>query len=78
MRYLRAVLIAFVSYLFFVPLAFAQWPMTCVELNDIVEAHLGNTNNVGIYQKVFGDRAEQACQTIIVMMFVRYSLGLLH
>ena len=40
----------------------AQWPTTCVELNDIVEAHLGNANNVGIYQRFFGDQAEQACQ----------------
>ena len=40
----------------------AQWPTTCVELNDIVEAHLGNVGNVGIYQRVFGDQAEQACQ----------------
>lgn len=42
--------------------ALAQWPTTCVELNDIVEARLGNSQNVGIYQRVFGDRAEQACQ----------------
>ena len=41
----------------------AQWPTTCVELNDIVEAHLGNDGNVGIYQRVFGDQAEQACQS---------------
>ena len=41
---------------------FAQWPTTCVDLNDIVEAHLGNDTNVGIYQRVFGDQAEQACQ----------------
>ncbi len=40
----------------------AQWPTTCVELNDIVEAHLGNDRNVGIYQQVFGDQAEQACR----------------
>ncbi len=40
----------------------AQWPTTCVELNDIVEAHLGNDSNVGIYQRVFGDQAEAACQ----------------
>ena len=45
-----------------VSVAAAQWPTTCVELNDIVEAHLGNHHNVGIYQKVFGDQAEQACQ----------------
>ena len=40
----------------------AQWPTTCVDLNDIVEAHLGNDGNVGIYQRVFGDQAEAACQ----------------
>ena len=40
----------------------AQWPTTCVDLNDIVEAHLGNDGNVGIYQRVFGDQAEQGCQ----------------
>ncbi len=39
-----------------------QWPMTCVDLNDIVEEHLGNSNNVGIYQNTFGDQAEAACQ----------------
>ena len=62
MRLIRAVLVAVSATLIFVPFAFAQWPTTCVELNDIVEAHLGNTENVGIYQKVFGDQAEQACQ----------------
>ena len=41
---------------------FAQWPTTCVDLNDIVENHLGRDNNVGIYQRVFGDQAEPACQ----------------
>ncbi len=41
---------------------FAQWPTTCVDLNDIVETHLGNHHNAGIYQRVFGDQAEQACQ----------------
>ena len=45
-----------------VSVAAAQWPTTCVELNDIVEAHLGNHHNVGIYQQVFGDQAEQACR----------------
>ena len=42
--------------------AAAQWPTTCVDLNDIVEGHLGNTGNVGIYQATFGDAAEAACQ----------------
>ena len=42
--------------------AAAQWPTTCVELNDIVEAHLGNDGSVGIYQRVFGNQAEAACQ----------------
>ncbi|MDE2899378.1 MAG: hypothetical protein OXO54_13765 [Chloroflexota bacterium] len=40
----------------------AQWPTSCVELNDVVEARLGNSGNVGIYQRVFGDQAEQACR----------------
>ncbi len=40
----------------------AQWPTGCEELNDIVERHLGNDGNVGIYQLVFGDLAEDACQ----------------
>ena len=35
---------------------------TCVELNDIVENHLGNLGNVGIYQRVFNDQAEPACR----------------
>ena len=39
-----------------------QWPTTCVDLNDIVEEHLGNPHNVGIYQNTFGDQAEAACQ----------------
>ena len=39
-----------------------DWPTTCVELNDIVEAHLGNQGNVAIYQNTFGDQAEAACQ----------------
>ena len=39
-----------------------QWPTTCIELNDIVEEHLGNTHNVGIYQNTFGDEAEAACR----------------
>ena len=45
-----------------VAVVFAQWPTTCVELNDIVENHLGNQGNVGIYQRTFGDQAEAACQ----------------
>ena len=40
----------------------AQWPTGCVELNDIVELHLSNTDNVGIYQQVFGNQAEAACR----------------
>ena len=42
----------------------AQWPTTCVELNDIVEQHLGNHHNVGIYQRTwgYGPQAEQACR----------------
>ncbi len=39
-----------------------EWPMTCVDLNDVVEEHLGNDHNVGIYQNTFGDQADAACQ----------------
>ena len=42
--------------------ASAQWPTTCVELNDIVEMSLGNHHNVGIYQRVFGNDAEEVCR----------------
>ena len=38
------------------------WPTTCVQLNDIVERHLGNYQNVGIYQRTFDEQAERACQ----------------
>ena len=38
------------------------WPTTCVDLNDIVETHLGNDENVGIYQRAFGDQAEAGCR----------------
>ena len=39
-----------------------QWPTSCVDLNDIVEEHLGRTGNVGIYQRTFGEQAEAACR----------------
>ena len=41
----------------------AQWPTACVALNDIVEQHLGNDGNVGIYQRTFGEQAEEACRS---------------
>ena len=46
------------------PVASTPWPATCVALNDVVEAHLGNDGNVGIYQRAFGagSAAEAACQ----------------
>ena len=40
----------------------AKWPTACVELIDIVERHRGNGHKVGIYQRVFGEQAEGACQ----------------
>ena len=61
-RVVFAVVAAMVLTVGMVAVASAQWPTTCVELNDIVEAHLGNTHNVGIYQSTFGDEAEQGCQ----------------
>ncbi|MCY3895182.1 MAG: hypothetical protein OXG17_01800, partial [Chloroflexi bacterium] len=46
-----------------VSIARAQWPTTCVELNDLAEAAAGNHQNVGIYQRLYGDQAEAQCQT---------------
>ncbi len=63
MRYIRAALLALGVGLAMAPQVFAQWPTTCVELNDIVETHLGNDANVGIYQRVFADHAEERCQS---------------
>ena len=42
--------------------ALAEWPTPCVELNDLIEASLGNDENVGIYQRVHGAQAEAACR----------------
>ena len=62
MTFVRAVVLAVAAALVLAPPALAQWPTTCVALNDIVEQHLGNDQNVGIYQRVFGERAEEGCQ----------------
>lgn len=65
MRFRRVVLIALAAVAAAFALASpvqAQWPTTCIELNDVVEARLGNDGNVGIYQRTFGDQAEQSCQ----------------
>ena len=63
MRYLRVLLVALATTLAFASPALAQWPTACVDLNDIVEAHLGNEGNVGIYQRTFDAAAEAACQS---------------
>ena len=70
-RLLSAALVAGIASVIAVAIATAhvdhrtdEWPMTCVELNDIVESHLGNLENVHIYQRTFGPRAraEPACR----------------
>ena len=48
---------------FGVSIAHAQWPTTCVELNDLAEAAAGAHQNVGIYQRAYGDQAEAQCQS---------------
>ena len=63
MRHVRAAILAVVAMLVLALPALAQWPTTCVDLNDIVEAHLGNHGNVGIYQRVFGADAEAGCRS---------------
>ena len=62
MTLVRAALIAVAAALVLATPVFAQWPTTCVALNDIVEQHRGNDRNVGIYQRVLGDEAEDGCQ----------------
>ena len=47
---------------FGVSITHAQWPTTCVELNDLAEAAVGTHQNVGIYQRAYGDQAEAQCQ----------------
>ena len=42
--------------------AVAQWPTTCVELNDLAEAAAGHHQNVGLYQRAYGADAEARCQ----------------
>lgn len=41
----------------------AEWPTSCVELNDLIEAGRGNDHNIGIYQRVHGDQAEAVCRS---------------
>ena len=43
--------------------ALAEWPTSCVEINDLIEAGRGNDHNVGIYQRVHGDQAEAVCRS---------------
>ncbi|MCY3959986.1 MAG: DPP IV N-terminal domain-containing protein [Chloroflexi bacterium] len=63
MRLIALLAVGLLTALAFASPALAQWPTACVTLNDIVEAHLGNHGNVGIYQRTFGDGAEAACQS---------------
>ena len=63
MRYIRVLIVALAATLAFASPALAQWPTACVDLNNIVEAHLGNHGNVGIYQRTFDAGAEAACQS---------------
>ncbi len=48
---------------FGVSIVHARWPTTCLELNDLAEAAAGNHQNVGIYQRAYGDQAEAQCQS---------------
>lgn len=57
-----AVLAAAASLAALAAVVFAQWPTTCVDLSDIVEVHLGNDQNVGIYQRVVGDQTKPGCR----------------
>ena len=66
MKFLRPVLIALIGAAALGVVARADtrhdWPSTCVELNDVFEQSRGKHKNIGIYERVHGDRAEQACR----------------
>ncbi len=70
MRMIRPLLVALLVTLLATPVTLAQWPATCVDLNDLIEAHRGNPGNVGIYQRVHGDQAETACRQDHAATFV--------
>ena len=59
-----AATIALSALLVLVAPAVAQWPTTCIEANDSFEYAAGRHENVGIYQRVYGDIriAEAVCQ----------------
>ena len=63
-RLLAALVAAMLAAVALTATVSAQWPTSCVALNDIVEAHLGNHGNVGIYQRTFPNPsfAEDRCQ----------------
>ena len=62
-RRLTVLIGAFVAFgTFAVSVVQAQWPITCVELNDQSEAAAGRQEYVGIYQRFYGAGAEAACQ----------------
>ena len=63
LRFIRVLIVAVLATVAFASPALAQWPTGCIDLNDIVEAHLGNQGNVGIYQRTFDAGAESACQS---------------
>lgn len=61
-----ASVVSLIASLVLVMPAAAQWPTTCVELNDLAEAAAGRHHNVGIYQRSVSppslEAAEAACQ----------------
>ena len=60
----RAVALAMLLWAVTITTVHAIWPTTCVEANDAFERDAGRHENVGIYQRVFGDEqaAEAACR----------------
>ena len=61
-RHRFAILLAALAFAASIAVAHAEWPTTCVDLNDAIERDLGNEHNVGIYQGTFGEGAEEACR----------------
>lgn len=63
-RLLVAALTVFTALAATSTLALADWPTTCIEANDAFERDAGHMENVGIYQRVYGNwvDAESACR----------------
>ena len=62
MRVLRFLTLAAIILTIGITTVSAQWPTTCIDLNDAFERLAGRDANVAIYQKVHQGQAEERCK----------------